>query len=127
LPRETLTTAVDVARALAHPARIRLLAMLREGELCVCHLTCVLALAPSTVSAHLRELRQAGLVEQRKSGRWIHVRLSDQPNAQNWLDRVFADVETDPQVERDADKAASLRTDNAPSCSPADAEGVSRR
>lgn len=115
MPRETLATAVDIARALAHPARIRLLAMLRAGELCVCHLTSVLELAPSTVSAHLRELRQAGLVDQRKSGRWIHVRLSDRPSYRGWLDRLFATVENDPQVERDAKRAASLRTDNTPS------------
>ncbi len=64
-----------VAKALAHPARIRLLAMLDGGELCSCQLAAVLGLAQSTVSAHMAELRRAGLVEEDKRGRWVYSRL----------------------------------------------------
>ena len=56
-----LETAVTAARALGHPARLRTVAMLRSGELCVCQITEILKLAPSTVSAHLKELKQARL------------------------------------------------------------------
>jgi DNA-binding transcriptional ArsR family regulator len=62
-------------KALAHPGRLRLLAMLRGGDLCVCQLTAVLELAASTVSSHLRDLRRAGLVTERKSGKWVHYQL----------------------------------------------------
>jgi len=63
-------------KALAHPARLRILAMLAPGELCVCQVTAVLGLAYSTVSAHLAELRGAGLIEERKDGRWVYYRLA---------------------------------------------------
>ncbi len=67
-----LDTTVAAARALGHRARLRTVAMLRSGELCVCQITEVLKLAPSTVSAHLKELKQAGLVSERKDGRWVY-------------------------------------------------------
>ena len=61
-----LDSAVAIARALGHPARLRTVAVLRSGELCVCQVTEVLKLAPSTVSAHLKELKRAGLIVERK-------------------------------------------------------------
>ncbi|MCU0252596.1 MAG: metalloregulator ArsR/SmtB family transcription factor, partial [Vicinamibacterales bacterium] len=74
-PRTALPTLVDAVKALAHPGRLRLLAMLRGGDLCVCQLTAVLELAASTVSSHLSDLRRAGLVTERKSGKWVHYHL----------------------------------------------------
>ena len=63
-----LDSAVAAARALGHPARLRTVAALHSGELCACQITEVLKLAPSTVSAHLRELKLAGLVVERANG-----------------------------------------------------------
>ncbi len=45
---------------------------LRRQSLCVCQITGLLQLAPSTVSKHIAVLKQAGLVDSRKEGRWIH-------------------------------------------------------
>ena len=59
-------------KALANPARLRILAMLDSGELCACQIIAVLGLAPSTVSRHIAELRAAGLLTERKDGRWGH-------------------------------------------------------
>ncbi len=78
-----LDSAVAVARALGHPARLRAVAMLRSGELCVCQITAVLGLAPSTVSLHLRELKRCGIVTERKQGRWVYVGLSDELEARS--------------------------------------------
>jgi DNA-binding transcriptional ArsR family regulator len=61
-----------VAQALSDGNRVRILAALRGRSLCVCQITELLGLAPSTVSKHLLVLRHAGLVESRKQGRWIH-------------------------------------------------------
>ena len=72
-----LSGTVDLLKALAHPVRLRILAMLRGGELCLCQMTAVLDLAASTVSAHLGDLKRAGLVEERKDGRWVFHRLAD--------------------------------------------------
>jgi len=71
--RDTLA----VHRALSDANRLRALTALRDGELCVCQITELLGLAPSTVSKHLLILRQAHLVEMRKKGRWIYYRLAD--------------------------------------------------
>lgn len=70
-----------IAAALGEPNRIKALAMLRRGELCVCDLTEGLALSQSTVSNHMAILKRAGLVESRKDGRWMHFRITDADDA----------------------------------------------
>jgi DNA-binding transcriptional ArsR family regulator len=66
---------VAITKALADESRLRILASLRGGELCLCQLVEVLGLAPSTVSKHVELLWRAGLVERRKDGRWRYYRL----------------------------------------------------
>ena len=105
----TIDSAVAVARALGHPARLRAVAMLRGGELCICQITAVLGLAPSTVSLHLRELKRCGLIAERKGGRWVHVALANEPEARVWLETALAAVVDDPQLESDARLVAELR------------------
>jgi ArsR family transcriptional regulator len=104
-----LDSAVTVARALGHPARLRAVAMLRSGELCVCQVTAVLGLAPSTVSLHLRELKRAGIVRERKQGRWVYVGLSDDIEARSWIDLAVTAAGTDPQLEEDVRMVERLR------------------
>ena len=64
-----------LTKALADSNRVRILLALRSGELCVCQLVEFCALAPSTVSKHLSILYQAGLLESRKTERWVYYRL----------------------------------------------------
>jgi ArsR family transcriptional regulator len=64
-----------VTRALADPNRVRILLALRRGELCVCQITELFGLAFSTVSKHLSILHHAGLIQSRKSERWVYYRL----------------------------------------------------
>ena len=66
---------MSITKALADENRVRALLALRGGELCVCQITELFGLAPSTVSKHLSVLHQAGLVESRKDGRWIYYKL----------------------------------------------------
>jgi DNA-binding transcriptional ArsR family regulator len=68
---------MNITKALSDETRVRILLALRHGELCVCQITELLALAPSTVSKHLSILYQAGLVDSRKEGRWMYFRLPD--------------------------------------------------
>lgn len=65
-----------VANALSDANRVRLLLGLCHGELCVCSLVNLVGLADSTVSKHMSILKQAGLVEARKQGRWVYYRLA---------------------------------------------------
>lgn len=63
-------------KAAGDPTRTRILKLLEIRELCVCQIQAVLGLAPSTVSKHLALLKLAGLVEDRREGRWIHYALA---------------------------------------------------
>lgn len=74
---DAMRNAMRITKALADIQRVRALMLLREGELCVCQIVEVLALAPSTVSKHLSILSAAGLVDMRKDGRWAYYRLAE--------------------------------------------------
>lgn len=67
---------INITKALSDENRVRVLMMLRNGELCVCQLIEMLGLAPSTVSKHMAVLYQAGLVDPRKESRWSYYRLA---------------------------------------------------
>ena len=96
-------------KALGHPARLRIVAMLRSGELCACQITAVLDLAPSTVSAHLAELRRAGLIGERKDGRWVHYSLSDSADVAEISEWLCQRVRRDPQIRSDTAVVKRLR------------------
>ena len=66
----------DVYRALADETRLRILSLLRDGEVCVCHLQGSLRLPQPTISRHLAYLRKAGLAAARREGVWMHYRLA---------------------------------------------------
>jgi ArsR family transcriptional regulator len=93
---------IRVHKALGHPARVRILAMLRGGELCVCQLNAVIGLAPSTISAHLGELKDAGLIAERKEGRWVHYRLAAEDVRKDALAALWPALAADPRVTDDA-------------------------
>ena len=102
-----------VGRAVADPNRIRILTMLKGGELCVCQITAVLELAAATVSKHLSLLRMAGLVRQRKDGRWIYYRLAEHganPYAPGMLALVATlIIDGDPVLEGDCVRLAAVK------------------
>ena len=66
-----------LARALAHPVRLRILEILSRGEACVCHLTTVLRKRQPYVSQQLMLLRESNLVADRKEGTIVYYRLAD--------------------------------------------------
>jgi ArsR family transcriptional regulator len=73
---DALDESVEVFKALADPVRLRLLNLIGEGEVCVCHLYEAMDLPQSTVSRHLGYLRKRGLVIGRKEGLWVYYRLA---------------------------------------------------
>lgn len=77
-PDETTTTAQStVFQALGNQDRLKLLAALRDGEKCACELQVVLEAPQSTVSTHLSKLRDAGVIQRRRKGKWCYYRLTD--------------------------------------------------
>jgi ArsR family transcriptional regulator, arsenate/arsenite/antimonite-responsive transcriptional repressor len=67
---------MNIVKALGDENRVRALLALRNRELCLCQIVELLGLAPSTVSKHMSILKQARLVDTRKSGRWVYYRLA---------------------------------------------------
>jgi ArsR family transcriptional regulator len=67
----------DDLAILAHPIRLRLLALLaaREGQVCVCDLEAAVPVKQPTVSHHLRLLREAGLIEVERDGLWAYYHV----------------------------------------------------
>lgn len=108
MARTVLSTTVDRFKALAHPARVRMVAMLAFGDLCVCQLTAILGLAPSTVSAHLSALRRGGVVGERKVGRWVYYHL--EPEGERLWAQLKEELAADPQIAVDAALVQQLRT-----------------
>jgi ArsR family transcriptional regulator, arsenate/arsenite/antimonite-responsive transcriptional repressor len=70
---DTLTT---VYSALSDATRLRMLALIKDGETCVCHIHGALGVPQPTASRHLAYLRRAGLVDTRRAGVWMHYRLA---------------------------------------------------
>ena len=71
-----LEALTQIYAALADPTRLRILALLRDGEICVCHIHASLNVPQPTASRHLAYLRKAGLVDARREGIWMHYRLT---------------------------------------------------
>jgi ArsR family transcriptional regulator len=70
--RSNPVTAAAVFQALSDPTRLAILDMLRDGERCVCELQDALGAAQSRLSFHLKALKDVGLVQDRREGRWSY-------------------------------------------------------
>jgi DNA-binding transcriptional ArsR family regulator len=107
---------MNITKALADESRVRILmALHRQGEMCVCQLIDMLQLAPSTVSKHLFILRNARLVCSRKEGRWMHYRLNDDgayPEVAGvlaWMTRSLAES---PRIQQDDARLKAVLADS---------------
>ena len=75
-----MKTYAEIFKALADETRLTMLALLLwHGELCVCDVERVLEISQSKASRHLRYLKNAGLIDDRRDGLWIHYRVADSP------------------------------------------------
>lgn len=107
---ELLPTVSDALKAAGEPSRLRILKVLEDGELCICHMVALLGVSQPTVSRHLAVLRRAGLVEERKDGRWSWFRVAAAaPFLTRILKAIRACGEDDPTVAEDRKRAAEFR------------------
>jgi DNA-binding transcriptional ArsR family regulator len=96
---------MSISKALADANRVRMVLVLRKGELCACQLTELFGLAPSTMSKHLSILYQARLVNTRKDGRWVYYSRAGKegtPSIRAALDWVDLSVAYSEQAAADA-------------------------
>jgi ArsR family transcriptional regulator len=68
-------------QALGDKTRLRLLNLMGDQELCVCHFVEVLDCPQPKISRHLAYLRRAGIVSTRRDGKWMHYRIAMPPHA----------------------------------------------
>ncbi len=97
---------VNIFRALDDPNRLRILKMLEARELCVCEVREVLNLSTSTVSKHLTVLRDAGLILDRKDGKWVNFRLNSETSGlvHSLLKVLKSDLADEKQIAQDREK-----------------------
>jgi ArsR family transcriptional regulator, arsenate/arsenite/antimonite-responsive transcriptional repressor len=93
-------------KALADATRLRILGLLLTGEVCVCNIHESLKIPQPKASRHLAYLRQAGLVETRRDGLWIHYRLAKlaDPVLNAIVDAVRHALTHTETVQRDAER-----------------------
>jgi ArsR family transcriptional regulator len=99
---------LKVFKALSDKNRLRIMKMLETKPMCVCEITAVLSLAPSTVSKHLSLLHEAGLIEDRKQGRWVNYSLPGKnliPLVSEMLRLLRRSLKDHPEVMADMEKA----------------------
>ena len=98
-------------RAFSDPIRLRILHLLRDGELCVCDLVEILHAPQPTVSRHLSYLRRAGLVKARQERSWNFYELSPAKKAfhKKLLECLSVCFREVPELEADGQRARSIR------------------
>src|SRR5215472_5833650 len=103
-----MASIVKILRAAADPNRLRILLLLKEEELSVAELQETLAMGQSTISTHLAQLKQAGLVEDRRSGKSSLYKLAPAEADPELLDGLLARAQRET-AEFAADQAAMRR------------------
>lgn len=97
---------MDLSRlfaALADPTRLRLLRLMHGREVCVCYFVEILKQGQPKISRHLAYLRNAGIVDARREGRWMHysIRQPEDATARAILDAVLKNLAVNPEMQAD--------------------------
>jgi DNA-binding transcriptional ArsR family regulator len=101
-----LVDVVKILKALADPTRLRIVLLLSRRELCVCELMFILGMEQSRISHHMRILREAGIAEDVRDGRWIIYRIPEEAMA--LLDGLFAGALRE-RIEHSREASADIR------------------
>ena len=96
--------------ALADRTRLRLLNLMREGEVCVCNFADTLGTNDPKISRHLAYLKRAGLVNWRRDGKWMHYSLNAPKSeaARDVFNATMKMLETDREMEQDRKRLAKV-------------------
>lgn len=91
LTEDEAIDSAEIFAQLSSPARVRLLSMLVQGDMCVCHMAEMLGATQPAVSHHLKSLRQCGIVRFKKQGKRAVYTLADSP-AGEMIRRIMEDA-----------------------------------
>lgn len=94
--------------ALADKTRLRLLNLMRDGEVCVCFFAETLGTNNPKISRHLSYLKRAALVTGRRDGKWMHYRINkpSDPQAKAVFDATMKLLKQNPEMQRDRKRLA---------------------
>ncbi len=97
-------------KALADRTRLRLLNLMRQGEVCVCFFVEVLGTSQPKISRHLAYLRRAGVVAARREGKWMHYRVvsPEDPRAARVFGEVMAWLRDEREMQKDRARLDTL-------------------
>ncbi|MBA2176579.1 winged helix-turn-helix transcriptional regulator [Halobacillus locisalis] len=87
-----LESAAQVLKLMGDKTRLTILGMVKSGECCVCEFVEVLQMSQPSVSQHLRKLRDAGLVKERRNGQWIFYSLNTEHVAYSMVEHVLEQI-----------------------------------
>lgn len=112
---------VEIYQCLCDETRLRILNLLRSGELCVCHFQEVLGEPQVKISKHLAYLKARGLVESRKEANWVIYRLPVKPSRELSVNLACLQdcTQENPVFRADAEKRSALTckfTETSPIC-----------
>src|SRR5919199_6578048 len=110
-PLPSLDETLSILRAAAEETRLRILALLADGELSVSDLTDILGQSQPRISRHLKLLVEAGLVERHREGAWAFFRLADHSSAAKIVRPIFEALDrSDHRLVGDRARLAAVRT-----------------
>jgi len=106
---------IRVMKALSDPNRVRVVKMLQEKEMCVCEIQEALGLAQPTVSKHMKQLEEAGLVTSRKNGLWVNYNLAgdeSNPYAVEMLKQIDNWLRDDAEIRKILHRLPDIRRED---------------
>ncbi len=115
---------LDVYKALSDETRLRILKLLEHGELCVCDIFSALDMVQPKVSFHLSALKEAGLITDRKEGRWVRYSIASDCNLfRRYLITTTLEKISEQDVAKDNERLQEFlktknKDDSAKKCCP---------
>jgi ArsR family transcriptional regulator len=85
----------QIFKALSDETRLRILSLMKKGEICVCDIAETLNMTQPNISFHLSVLKESGLIQDRKNGRWIHYSLDESDMFRRFLS-IFENIKEYP-------------------------------
>lgn len=95
---------LNIFKALSDKTRLRIIKILEHGELCVCDIVAALEMVQPKVSFHLRVLKKAGLIKDRKQGKWMHYRLDESDIFKRFITVSVIEKISDTMVKEDHER-----------------------
>ena len=104
---------LSLFKALSDETRLRIVKLLEAGELCVCHLVVAVDMSQPKVLFHLKVLKEAGLVKDRREGKWMHYRLNESDLFRRLLFLSVADRVGEEEIAADRERLDAFMASRA--------------